>query len=38
MPVLRPQRRRVFDIHPGNVRDYEAGAKFYERQWKKGRK
>jgi hypothetical protein len=32
------ERKKRVGIRPGNVRDYEAGTKFYERQGKKGRK
>ncbi len=31
-------RKRRIDIAPGNVRDFEAGTRFFERQGKKGRK
>lgn len=30
-------RKKRVDIMPGNIRDYEAGTFFYERQYKKGR-
>jgi hypothetical protein len=30
-------RKKRVDIKPGNVRDFEAGTKFYERQYKRGR-
>lgn len=32
------QRKKRVDIKPGNVRDYEAGTLFYERQQRKGKK
>ncbi len=31
-------RKKREDIQPGNVRDYEAGTLFFERQYKRGRK
>ncbi len=31
-------RKKRVDIQPGNVRDYEAGTLFYERQRRRGRK
>jgi hypothetical protein len=31
-------RKKRPTIEPGNVRDYEPGTYFYERQWKKGRR
>ena len=31
-------RKKREDIHPGNIRDYEAGTFFFERQYKRGRK
>jgi hypothetical protein len=31
------ERKKRVGIKPGNVSDYEAGTKFYERQWKKGK-
>lgn len=31
-------RKKREDIQPGNVRDYEAGTAFFERQYKRGRK
>jgi len=31
------KKKRV-DIKPGDIRDYEAGTTFYERQYRKGRK
>jgi hypothetical protein len=31
-------RKKREDIQPGNVRDYEAGTRFVERQYKRGRK
>ena len=31
-------RKKRVDIQPGNIRDYEAGTIFYERQYKRGRK
>ncbi|MCI2260597.1 hypothetical protein Q7W82_02870 [Xanthomonas indica] len=31
-------RKKRIGIHPGNVRDYEPGTAFYERQYKKGRR
>ncbi len=31
-------RKKREDIQPGNVRDYEAGTRFFERQYKRGRK
>ena len=30
-------RKKRVDIMPGNIRDYEAGTFFYERQYKKGK-
>jgi hypothetical protein len=30
-------RKKRADAEPGNVRDFEAGTDFYERQWLKGR-
>ncbi len=30
-------RKKRVDITPGNIRDYEAGTLFYERQYKKGK-
>ena len=30
-------RKKRVDITPGNIRDYEAGTFFYERQYKKGK-
>jgi hypothetical protein len=30
-------RKKRVNIIPGNIRDYEAGTFFYERQYKKGR-
>ena len=32
------ERKKRVDIAPGNVRDYEAGTQFYERQYRRGRK
>lgn len=31
-------RKKRVGIAPGNIRDYEAGTMFYERQYKKGKK
>ena len=31
-------RKKRVGIAPGNIKDYEPGATFYERQYKKGRK
>jgi hypothetical protein len=31
-------RKKRVGIEPGNIRDFEAGTKFYERQFKRGRK
>lgn len=31
-------RKRRIDIQPGDVRDFEAGTKFFERQGRRGRK
>lgn len=31
-------RKKREDIQPGNIRDYEAGTRFFERQYKRGRK
>jgi hypothetical protein len=32
------ERKKRETIEPGSVYDYEAGTKFYERQWKRGRR
>jgi hypothetical protein len=32
------ERKKRIDIEPGNVRDYEAGTVFYERQYRRGRR
>jgi hypothetical protein len=32
------ERKKRVDIEPGNVRDYEAGTVFYERQYRRGRR
>jgi hypothetical protein len=31
------ERKKRVGIKPGNIRDFEAGTKFYERQWKRGK-
>lgn len=31
-------RKKRIDIQPGNIRDYEPGTMFYERQYKRGRR
>jgi hypothetical protein len=35
--LLFNERKKRETIQPGNIHDYEAGTKFYERQWKRGR-
>lgn len=36
--LLLNERKKRIDIEPGNVRDYEAGTVFYERQYRRGRR
>ena len=31
-------KKKRFTISAGNIRDYEAGTRFYERHYKKGKK
>jgi hypothetical protein len=32
------ERKKRLSLSPGNIRDYEPGTQFYERNYKKGRK
>ena len=36
--LLFNERKKRVDIEPGNIRDYEAGTIFYERQHRRGRR